>query len=179
LDEVSSADLSRGKHSDAAVPAIEAGPVLSPTAQITGEVMSRVRNEIASRQRTESEKLPHSVAIVMAGLAVPGGLALAAAFGSLLLLGTDFVEDYGSEFLILVFVTGLLLAALDITTSALIYLRIPFSQPLGYVAGLVTLASGCGNPINFLCGILVLWFLSMSETADYLRQQGKPGEIDW
>jgi hypothetical protein len=180
FDEISPADLDRGKPPvAAAAPALVPGPAPSPASQVVGDVMSRIKNDMAERERTEAEKLPHSVALAMAGVGVPGGLSLAGGFAALLALGTEFIEDVGGEFLILLFVINFLYAALAITAAVLIYLRVPFSRPLGYIAGGITLVSGLCNPINFLCGLLTLWFLSMPDTGQYLMKKGKLGVIEW
>jgi hypothetical protein len=179
FDDISPADLNRGKAKAAAVVAIADNPALSPSGSISGDVMARVRNEIIETERIQAEKLPHSVSLAIAGLVVPGILSLALGFWFLLALGSNFIEDFGSEFMIFMFIVCALFAALDITAGALIYMRVPFARPLGYVAGAITLCTGCGNPANFICGLLTLWFLSTPETGVYLSRKGALGVIDW
>ncbi len=180
FDDISPADLSRGKKPAAAAPLpLCESTALTPAGTVTSDFIERAKSQLAERERTEYERLPYSVTMVVACLGVPGGIALFAAFGSLVLLGADLLEDFGSEFLIFLFVMGAMLAALDITAAALVYLRIPFSRVLGYIATGVTLLTGCVNPINFICAVIAFWFLSMPETGDYLRRKGAPGVIDW
>ena len=180
FDDVSSADLGRGKRvATPAAATLADSPRFTPSGSITSEFIDRARNELAERERAAAEKLPHSVSLAIAGLAVPGALALAAGFAFLLALGSNILEDFGSEFMIIMFVVCTLFAALEITSGVLLYLRVPYSRPLCYVAGVVTLIAGCGNPLNFLCAMLTLWFLSTPETTQYLARKGAPGVIDW
>lgn len=179
FDEISPADLGRSRKPAVAPAAVLDDPVLSPGGSITNEFIERAQRDMAERAKTNYEKLPHGVSLVIAGLGVPGCMTLAAGFGALLLLGTEMAEDYGSEFLIFIFVASVIFAGLDITTAALIYLRVPFSRPLGYFAAIVTLCVGCANPVCFIGAAIALWFLSMPETTEYLSRKGAPGVIDW
>ena len=178
FDDISESDLSRGKK-PAAAAAVADSPVFTPSGSITSEIFVRARNELAEQEKTQAEKLPHSVSLAMAGLGVPGVLSLALGFWFLLALGSNFAEDFGSEFMIFMFIVCTLFAALDITTAVLLYMRVPLARPLAYFAAAVTLLTGCGNPANFICAIIALWFLSTPETGGYLSQKGKPGVIEW
>lgn len=184
FDEVSTADMSRGIR-PAPVPApidepiLKPGSVVSPAGQVVGDVMSRVRNEMVEREQNEAEKLPHSVSLAMAGLGVPGGLHLFGGFAALLALGSDYIEEVGGPLIIMIFIVNFLYAILAIAGCVLIYLRVPFSRPLAYFAGIVTLLSGFCSPINFFCAFLTLWFLAMPETGEYLAKKGKLGVIEW
>jgi hypothetical protein len=183
FDEISTADMNRGKR--VAPTAAEAAPILqpgssaSPAAQVVGDVMSRVRNEMVEQERTHEEKLPFSVSVAMSGIAVPGVFALGGSFISFLMLGPEFIEDIGGAFLIPIFLMGGLFGLLMIGGAVALYMRAPFAIVYGYIAALMAVISGLCIVPNFFCGLLALWYLSMPETGEYLAKKGKLGVIEW
>ncbi len=179
FDDVSPADLSRVKKSPASAAAVADSPAFTPSGSTTGEIFDRIRSEMAEREKTEAEKLPHSVSLAMAGLGVPGVLSLALGFLFLLALGVKIIEEFGSEFMIFMFIVCTLFAALNITSAVLLYMRVPFARPLAYFAAGVTLCTSCANPVHLICAIITFWFLTMPETGVYLNQKGPLGVIEW
>ena len=179
FDEISASDLSRHKPQQAVAPAPVVSSAMSPIAGNTSQILERARQQIQENQAEEASKLPYTASMAIACLAVPGAVAVVPAFLALMALGTSFIEDFGSVFLIFIFLICSLQAILNIGTAVLIYIRAPFARPLGYFTGIVTLITSCANPVGFICSIIALWFLSMPDTGDYLRRKGAPGFIEW
>jgi hypothetical protein len=179
FDDVSPADLSRGKPKAAAKAAIADNPAYSPSGSITGEIFTRVKSELAESEKVESQKLPYSVSMAMAGLGVPGAMSLFVGFAFLFGLGSSFLADHGSEFLIFLFIVCELFAALTITSAVLLYMRVPFARPLAYFSAAVIFCTSCVNPVHMICTIIICWFLAMPETGVYLARKGELGIIDW
>jgi hypothetical protein len=180
FDEISPSDITRHKPQQA-VPTAPAPVVssMSPIAGNTSQILERARQQIQEHQQEEAAKLPYHASMAIACLAVPGAVAVVPAFLALMALGTEFIEEVGSIFLIFIFLICSMQAILNIGTAVLIYIRAPFARPLGYFTGIVTLVTSCANPVGFVCSIIALWFLSMPDTGDYLRRKGAPGFIDW
>jgi hypothetical protein len=181
FDDISPADVTRHKPQavvqKAVAPTTDAA--MSPVAGNTSQYLERARTQIQEHQQEEAAKLPYTTSMALACLAIPGVLALGAAFVALMALGGESVEDLGSLFIIGIFVVCSLQAILNIGTAVLIYLRAPYSRLLGYFTGVVTLCTSCVNPVGFICSIIALWFLAQKDTGDYLARKGNLGIIDW
>jgi hypothetical protein len=180
FDDISQADVIRHKPAQVVLePAATASPMLSAVAGNTSQILLRAQQQLQEKDQEEAAKLPFSASMSIACLAVPGVVAFIPAFISLMALGTEFVEEFGSIFLIFIFLVCSLQGILNVGTAVLIYIRAPFARPLGYFTGIVTLVTSCVNPVGFFCSIIALWFLSQSETGDYLSRKGALGVIDW
>lgn len=183
FDEISAADMNRGKR--VAPAAADAAPILqpnssaSPAAQVVGDVMSRVRNEMVEQERTHEEKLPFSVSVAMSCIAVPGVFALGGSFITFLMLGPEFIEEIGAAFIIPVCIICGLFGLLMIGAAVALYMRAPLAIVYGYIAALMAVITGLCIVPNFFCGLIALWYLSMPETGEYLAKKGKLGVIDW
>jgi hypothetical protein len=177
FDELSSADRDRLHREIApALPPAEIPRATAVAGLSASEYLAKARGEIASRQQAEAEALPWAPTLVVFGLGVPGGLSLLLACILLFALGTDLGEVIGTVLVAALCAMQFVMGATSVTAAALIYFRVPYSRPLGYLASVLNL---CGSPVHSLCACMTLFFLSTSETAEYIRQGGPPGRIHW